>query len=74
MAATHGHLGEFDSIQEDWESYIEHPQQYFTVNDVQSADKQKGNPSQLLWSVDISPYEECTDTSQGLQMLLSMTL
>ena len=41
MAATHGHLGEFDSNQEDWESYIERLQQYFTVNDVQIADKQR---------------------------------
>ena len=41
MAATHGHPGEFDSNQEDWESYIERLQQYFTANDVRSADKQR---------------------------------
>ena len=50
MAATHCHLGEFDSNQEDCESYIERLQQYFTANDVQIA---KGNSSQLLWSIGV---------------------
>ena len=41
MAATHGHLGEFDSTQEEWETYTERLEQYFTANDVQDAEKQR---------------------------------
>ena len=39
--ATHGHLREFDSTHEEWETYIEHLEQYFTANDVQDAGKQR---------------------------------
>ena len=42
MAATQGHLGEFDSTQEEWETYTEHLEQYFTANNVQDAGKQRG--------------------------------
>ena len=41
MAAIHGHLGEFDSTQEEWETYTERLEQYFTANDVQDAGKQR---------------------------------
>ena len=39
MATTHGRVGEFDSNLEDWTSYTERLQQYFTANDV-AEDKQ----------------------------------
>ena len=41
MAATHGHLGEFDSTQKEWETYTEFLEQYFTANDVQDVGKQR---------------------------------
>ena len=37
VAAIHGTIGEFNSTQEDWTSYIERLQQYFTANDVAEA-------------------------------------
>ena len=37
---THGSIGKFRNIQEDWQSYVERLQQYFVANDVKSADKQ----------------------------------
>ena len=37
--ATHGRLGDFDSTQEDWESYVERLELYFTANDVSDAGK-----------------------------------
>ena len=41
MAATHGMIGEFNSSREDWMSYTERLQQYFTANDVADAGKQR---------------------------------
>ena len=41
MAAIHGHLGEFDSTQEEWEMNTERLEQYFTANDVRDAGKQR---------------------------------
>ena len=38
--AIHGTIGQFDSTQKDWTSYIERLQQYFTANDV-AEDKQR---------------------------------
>ena len=40
MATTHGRVGEFDPNLEDWTSYTERLQQYFTANDVEE-DKQR---------------------------------
>ena len=40
MSAIHGTIGEFNSNQEDWASYTERLQQYFTANDV-AEEKQK---------------------------------
>ena len=40
MATTHGRVGEFDPNLEDWTSYTERLQQYFTANDV-AEDKQR---------------------------------
>ena len=37
--AKHGSIGEFDSDRETWKSYTERLTQYFTANDVESADK-----------------------------------
>jgi len=37
--ATHGTIGKFDSCTEDWASYTERLTEYFTANDVKSADK-----------------------------------
>ena len=34
MAQLHGKVGEFDSAQEDWTSYIERLEQYFATNDI----------------------------------------
>ena len=34
MAQLHGKVGEFDSAQEDWTSYIERLEQYFAANDI----------------------------------------
>ena len=39
--ATQGHLGEFDSAQEEWKTYTERLEQYFTANDVRDAEKQR---------------------------------
>ena len=39
--ATHGRLGDFDSTQEDWESYVERLELYFTANDVSDAGKRR---------------------------------
>ena len=41
MAALHGTIGEFDSTREDWCSYIERLQQYFSANDVTDVTKQR---------------------------------
>ena len=37
----HGSIGEFDGDRETWKSYTERLTQYFTANDVKSADKQR---------------------------------
>ena len=39
--ATHGCLSEFDSAREDWKSYVERLQLYFTANAVTDKDKQR---------------------------------
>ena len=39
--ATHRRIGEFNSQQEDWMSYSERLQKYFTANEIESADKKK---------------------------------
>ena len=39
--ATHGNICEFNAEAEDWKSYTERLQQYFTANDVDSAEKQR---------------------------------
>ena len=41
MAMLHGTVGEFNIEREDWSAYAERLQQYFTANDVDSADKQR---------------------------------
>ena len=51
--ANHGTVGEFQAAQEDWLAYVERLQQYFTANDVDSADKQRAI---LLSSVGASTY------------------
>ena len=38
---THGSIGEFDGTRENWKSYTERLQQYFTANDVAAAEKQR---------------------------------
>ena len=45
--ATHSHLQEFNPTVEDWTSYAERLEFYFTANDVKEADKQRG----ILFSV-----------------------
>ena len=64
MAATHCHLGQFNSNQEVSESYIRRLQQYFTA--MMSKLQLKGSSSQLLWSIGILLYKECTDTPNRL--------
>ena len=39
--ATHGSIGEFDPDREDWTSYTERLEQYFTANDMKDAGKQR---------------------------------
>ena len=39
--ARHGSIGEFDTDKEDWTSYTERLQQYFTANEVTDAAKQR---------------------------------
>ena len=51
--ATHGTVGEFQPSQEDWTSYVERLQQYFTANDVIAAEKQRAI---LLSAVGASTY------------------
>ena len=41
MATNHGTIGEFQSAQETWQSYVERLQQYFVANDVKSQEKQR---------------------------------
>ena len=41
LIATHGRLGEFNSSQEDWESYVERLELYFAANDVSERDGDK---------------------------------
>ena len=50
---THGTIREFSSSQEDWKSYSERLQQYFTLNDIERADKQR---AVLLSCVGASAY------------------
>ena len=37
----HGTIGKFDGTREDWTSYTERLQQYFSANDVTNAGKQR---------------------------------
>ena len=39
--ATHGNIGEFNRAREDWVSYCERMQQYFTANDIATDDKKR---------------------------------
>ena len=52
--ATHGTIGEFNIAQEDWLTYVERLQQYFTANDVNNAEKQRAI---LLSCVGASTYQ-----------------
>ena len=38
---THGQMGKFNSQRENWMSYSERLQEYFTANDIKSAEKMK---------------------------------
>ena len=51
--ANHGTIGEFKSAQEDWQSYVERLQPYFTANDVTNTGKQRAI---LLSSVGPATY------------------
>ena len=53
--AKHGHLGEFDNSKEDWKSYIERMQQYYTANDIADPNKQR---ALLLSSCGASTYRQ----------------
>jgi len=44
---THSHLQEFNPAVENWTSYAERSEFYFTANDVKKADKQRG----ILFSI-----------------------
>ena len=70
---THGHLGEFDSTQEEWEMYIKCLEQYFTANNVQDAGKQRAI---LLSCCGVSTYHLIKNllASNTLQMPRLMTL
>ena len=39
--ANHGQIGEINSQREDWMSYSERLEEYFTANDIKSAEKKK---------------------------------
>ena len=39
--ATYGSIGEFDSAREDWVSYTERLEQYFTANDIKAEEEDK---------------------------------
>ena len=52
MASSHGHIGEFNSQLEDWRSYTERMQNYFTANDIKSELKQRAI---LPACVDLAP-------------------
>ena len=52
--ATHGTIGKFDSRTEDWASYAERLTEYFTANDVKSAEKKRAI---LLSGVGPSTYQ-----------------
>ena len=52
--ATHGTIGKFDSCTEDWASYTEQLTEYFTANDIKSADKKQAI---LLSGVGLSTYQ-----------------
>ena len=39
--ANHGQIGEINSQREDWMSYSERLEKYFTANDIKSAEKNK---------------------------------
>ena len=53
--ATHGNISEFDDSREDWTSYTERLQRYFTANDVDNADKQHAI---LLSACGLSTYQQ----------------
>ena len=54
MATNHGIIGEFQSAQESWQSYVERLQQYFVANDVKSQEKQR---AVLLSAVGAQTYQ-----------------
>ena len=41
MATTHGSVGEFDNTEEDWETYVERVDLYFTANGITDAAKKR---------------------------------
>lgn len=41
MTAKHGTIGEFDSMEEDWKTYVEGVNLYLTANDVTNRAKKK---------------------------------
>ena len=74
MAATHGHLGEFDSTQEEWELYTECLEQYLTANDVQDPEKQKGQSSLAAVVIQLIDSSKMYWPLISLQVSFSMTL
>ena len=59
--ATHGNISEFNAEAEDWKSYTERLQQYFTANDVDSAEKQRAI---LRWCTDVPTDRESIGTGE----------
>ena len=58
MAVIHGTIGTFDPTLEDWGSYTERLQQYFTANDV-AEDKRKAillSGWMYMWSSNLPPH------------------
>ena len=51
--ATFGKLTEYDPEQEEWGSYIEHLEFFFTANDIEDAEKKESYIVELKWIKDI---------------------
>ena len=54
--ATHGSITEFNSSLEDWKTYVERLEQYFTANDCNG--EETGYPPQCVWCGSIPANSE----------------
>ena len=70
VAGIHGTIGEFNSTQEDWTSYVERLQQYFAANDVAEGKQKAVLTSKCLWSSYLPSHQKSFSSRESCRQII----